>query len=266
MALDESDRLSVVALVVALIALGVSYMQLIQQFFATAIDGKRFCQGSVVGIWSRKTRLSWRWSQWRFETKYTVPEIRLTSGIIEEQNLEDPDTDQRSRGGSQRWVYKLHPFKWLTEAGNGYATDWNRWFEISSNEGSVPLEMRLTRSQTSQADLTPRSSSEYWSLWFMKHFGWRYIEDSPDTVSWPTFLRSVYSNQIHAVRKIESKFAAPFDGNHDAVKAEKGEVAPDAEAPCAPLTKLEKERGEEERVVIRLVELSWDLIPSDVYR
>ena len=61
MKLDESDRLSLLALIVAVVALFVSAFQLAQQLFATAIDGKRFCQGSVMGIWARKTRLAWRW-------------------------------------------------------------------------------------------------------------------------------------------------------------------------------------------------------------
>lgn len=69
-------NLSVVALIVSLVALVISSGQFAQQIFGTA-DGYRRCQDSVIGPWSRKTRLVWRWTQFRFETKFTTPEIVL---------------------------------------------------------------------------------------------------------------------------------------------------------------------------------------------
>lgn len=65
-----------VALVVSLIALFIASGQLLQQMFSTA-DGYRRCQDSVIGPWAKKTRLVWRWTQFRFETKFTTPEIVL---------------------------------------------------------------------------------------------------------------------------------------------------------------------------------------------
>ena len=40
--MDEGDRLSLLALIVAVVALIVSGWQLAQQLFATATDGKRY--------------------------------------------------------------------------------------------------------------------------------------------------------------------------------------------------------------------------------
>ncbi|KAF3052082.1 hypothetical protein E8E11_009503 [Didymella keratinophila] len=68
------------ALAVALTALAIAIGQLLQQVFSTA-EGYRRCQHSVLGPWARKTRLTWRWSQFRFEVKFTTPDIILQSNI-----------------------------------------------------------------------------------------------------------------------------------------------------------------------------------------
>jgi hypothetical protein len=77
---DTVDPVAVTALVVALVALITTIGQLLQQYFATA-DGYRRCQRSVMGDWAQRTRLRWRWSQFRFETLYTTPEISIWDGI-----------------------------------------------------------------------------------------------------------------------------------------------------------------------------------------
>ena len=74
--MDENERLSLLALIVALLALIIALGQLVQQIFGTA-DGYRRCQESVIGPWAKYTELRWRWSQFRFETKFATPDIRL---------------------------------------------------------------------------------------------------------------------------------------------------------------------------------------------
>ena len=74
---DSSSGVAVVALIVSLVALVATTGQLLQQYFATA-DGYRRCQSSVMGAWGKKTRLRWRWRQFRFETLYSTPEIFMT--------------------------------------------------------------------------------------------------------------------------------------------------------------------------------------------
>lgn len=72
----SGDTLSIAALAVALVALIVALGQILGQYFATA-EGYRRCQPSVMGPWARKTRMQWRWSQFRFETFFTTPELVL---------------------------------------------------------------------------------------------------------------------------------------------------------------------------------------------
>ncbi|MCJ1264955.1 hypothetical protein MMC22_004830 [Lobaria immixta] len=73
---DNGPSLSIAALAVALVALVVALGQILGQYFATA-EGYRRCQASVMGPWARKTRMQWRWSQFRFETFFTTPELVL---------------------------------------------------------------------------------------------------------------------------------------------------------------------------------------------
>ncbi|KZM26777.1 hypothetical protein ST47_g2084 [Ascochyta rabiei] len=68
------------ALAVALTALAIAVGQLLQQVFSTA-EGYRRCQHSVLGPWARKTRLTWRRSQFRFEVKFTTPDIILQTNV-----------------------------------------------------------------------------------------------------------------------------------------------------------------------------------------
>lgn len=75
--MSSADNLAVTALVISIVALLVALGQLLQQYFATA-DGYRRCQASVMGRWSERTRLRWRWRQFRFETLYTTPEIFIS--------------------------------------------------------------------------------------------------------------------------------------------------------------------------------------------
>lgn len=260
--MDSANRLSLLALIVAIVALIVSAWQLAQQLFATATDGKRFCQASVMGIWARKTRLSWRWSQIRFETKYTTPEIGLTSGI-----WNDDSTVGIDKGRQQRFVYRLPVLGWLTEVFNGPASDWAEWFEVTSNSYHVPLELRKTR----RPGLKPllHSRTEAWSLWASSFWDQSFKVHSPDIVSWPSLLQRIYANEIRCVRKMRPE--QQKNGQDKAVdnqqleKIEKDGNAIDEDGSYAPITDKERQLGED-RVVVRLVERSWDLIPPDVVR
>ena len=73
---SEQDNTALAAIIIAVIAFFVTTGQLLQQIFGTA-DGYRHCQASVIGDWATLTRRKWRWSEFRFETKFTTPDIRL---------------------------------------------------------------------------------------------------------------------------------------------------------------------------------------------
>ena len=73
---SEQDNTALAAIIIAIIAFLVTTGQLLQQIFGTAV-GYRHCQASVIGDWATLTRRKWRWSEFRFETKFTTPNIRL---------------------------------------------------------------------------------------------------------------------------------------------------------------------------------------------
>ena len=73
---SEQDTTAIVAIVIALVAFFVTTAQLLQALFGTAV-GYRQCQPSVMGEWALKTKRKWRWSEFRFETIFTTPNIQL---------------------------------------------------------------------------------------------------------------------------------------------------------------------------------------------
>lgn len=76
-----TDPVSTAALVVALVALFTTMSQVIAQLFATA-DGYRRCQDSVMGPWAKLTRRRFRWSEMRYETRYTTPRFGLFKTLV----------------------------------------------------------------------------------------------------------------------------------------------------------------------------------------
>ena len=93
---SQDSNVAVVAIVVALCALLISTGQLLGQYFATA-EGYRRCQPSVMGPWAKLTRLRWRWSQFRFETLFTTPQIFLAVYHIDgnQQRVADVSADDK---------------------------------------------------------------------------------------------------------------------------------------------------------------------------
>ncbi|KAL1305751.1 hypothetical protein AAFC00_007332 [Neodothiora populina] len=119
------DDVSLVALIVSAMALIITTAQVLQQYFATA-DGYRQCQPSVMGPWARRTRMRWRWKEFRFETIYAVPRLSLTSQALEPSGsraippfIDQPDLqavqvtadkglrDADGHGELVGWVYML---------------------------------------------------------------------------------------------------------------------------------------------------------------
>ena len=73
---SEQDNTAIVAIIIALIAFFVTTAQLLQAILGTA-EGFRRCQPSVIGGWYAETRRRWRWSEFRFETRFKTPHITL---------------------------------------------------------------------------------------------------------------------------------------------------------------------------------------------
>jgi len=100
---DGEISLASAALAVALTALVIAIGQLLQQIFSTA-EGYRRCQDSVIGDWALRTRLRWRWSQFRFEVKFTTPELVLQTNVDAVYNVEKLG---RSGTGRHRDVFSI---------------------------------------------------------------------------------------------------------------------------------------------------------------
>ena len=94
---SEQDNTAIVAIVIAIIAFFITTAQLLQALFGTAV-GYRQCQPSVMGEWATKTRRKWCWSEFRFETIFTTPNIQLEVYT----GLPDPDHDVAWVTGDER--------------------------------------------------------------------------------------------------------------------------------------------------------------------
>ena len=83
---STEQKLSIAALIVALIAILLTSNQLIAQIVATA-EGTRKCSKSVLGPWHNSTKpytkTIWKrnWKEVRLETRFIVPEISLTTSV-----------------------------------------------------------------------------------------------------------------------------------------------------------------------------------------
>lgn len=68
----KMDISTMVALTIGVLALLATIFQTLQQYLGTA-DGYRRCGPGVMGPWGKRTRLRWRWREFRFEVLYCVP-------------------------------------------------------------------------------------------------------------------------------------------------------------------------------------------------
>src|SRR5688572_26968622 len=74
---DNSDTISVIALVVSLVALIVTLLQAAQQYAATAFN-YRHCSEQAVGGWHRRRHRRFIWNELRFEVTFEAPIISLS--------------------------------------------------------------------------------------------------------------------------------------------------------------------------------------------
>ncbi|QIW95284.1 hypothetical protein AMS68_000802 [Peltaster fructicola] len=74
--MELTDDVSIVALVVSLVALLLTVMSITQSFLGTA-EGYRRCAQSVIGQWSVFRHRHWIWYEFRYETRFVIPQITL---------------------------------------------------------------------------------------------------------------------------------------------------------------------------------------------
>lgn len=123
------------ALLVSLVALLVSLLQVLQQYFATA-DGYRNCAESIIGPWHRTRRRRLVPSEFRFETVYDAPLIRLLSlsECIKEMtesphrrriHLLYPLCEKTDRKGERLILETVHPSQTLPASWRSYLPAWS---------------------------------------------------------------------------------------------------------------------------------------------
>jgi hypothetical protein len=120
----STDPITITALIVSALAFLATVGQLLQQYVGTA-DGYRRCGKGVMGPWGQRTRLRWRWREFRFECLYCVPYIeydlptkgtngsRTVRPFCEQPELTtfDPNPPEKHRDWNAElagWVHLLH--------------------------------------------------------------------------------------------------------------------------------------------------------------
>lgn len=115
---------AIAALAVGVLALLATIFQTLQQYIATA-DGFRRCGPGVMGPWGSKTRLRWRWREFRFECLYCVPYVDFSLPVRGEDGSRtvrpfcdrpelttfDPNPPDKHRDWNAElagWVHLLH--------------------------------------------------------------------------------------------------------------------------------------------------------------
>ena len=74
----NSDAVALLALIVSLVALLIAFLQVVQQYAATAYDYRR-CSARTMGGWSKYTNRVFVLGEIRFEITFAVPHIELNT-------------------------------------------------------------------------------------------------------------------------------------------------------------------------------------------
>ena len=180
--MPSETSLASAALAIALVALVIAVGQLLQQVFATA-EGYRRCQPSVLGPWAKRTRLRWRWSQFRFEVLFVTPRIKFMT---------------TPRGALM--LMHTHPEKFFKPETLESTSD------IKEMASWIPLLVSLYRSTSAVTEqLTSEYPDSHHEMGLMINLPFiDYVERSwdfmPPDVSRPMALTTVQSIGIIAVR------------------------------------------------------------------
>ncbi|KAH7080593.1 hypothetical protein BKA63DRAFT_506751 [Paraphoma chrysanthemicola] len=75
---ETEISVAIAALVISLVALVVTCNQFLVEIFGSA-NGYSKCAESVIGPWHTRRRRVWKWSEFRFETQFTTPQVVLLS-------------------------------------------------------------------------------------------------------------------------------------------------------------------------------------------
>lgn len=79
--LDTSDQVALTALVIAIVALFITTLQVLQQYAATA-DGYRRCNAAYMGLWAKATHRRFIWRELRFEVMLSWHTYRVSAFLV----------------------------------------------------------------------------------------------------------------------------------------------------------------------------------------
>ena len=99
--MSEQDSVSAAALVIALIALLVTSLQLLQAVFGS-VEGYRKCNYDSISLWSRYRRRKFRPMELRMELLFQTPEFAMGETHFEDAAIDDP-VPKTSRKGIAAW-------------------------------------------------------------------------------------------------------------------------------------------------------------------
>ncbi|KAJ0110045.1 hypothetical protein J7T55_014848 [Diaporthe amygdali] len=106
--MDSNDIVSIVALVISVIALIGAILQLLQQYYASAI-GYSSCGERVMGPWAGTRRRIFRWSELRFEVRFEAPVLFGTEqSEVDTLSLPLARTEQDRHKAEQQEAGKQH--------------------------------------------------------------------------------------------------------------------------------------------------------------
>ena len=236
-----ADDVAVVALVISLSALVVALGQISQQFLGTA-EGYRRCKEEVIGAWAARTHRKWHWYEFRYETKYTTPDIDLLS--------------------TSQYADKLHRFEgkkrgpyYLNNDEKDFATEEIHYtlHPRKGGKGDFDSDNELLVSWIPFLRELHRTYNQYWGK-----------ASTESCCAEPHHLsrRNRFSRKIH-------RYAQAVD-MHTAHKQIMAKKTPSTQSTQEGLKTenelIDVENTQRTDIVITYRELSWDFMPSEVVR
>lgn len=242
------DSATIVALVVSLVALFVSFLQLTGQIFGTA-EGYRRCRRPFIGPWCALTRSHWLWSEFRYEIFYTTPEILL---------VQDSESNGSAKGNH---VWRLNEPHFSGSDGRARRVPTRKdppFLTVHSQEAerlhNIPWRERIPRMCRNLFTATYRTGRACLPFHDGEVEDW---EDRGETaelvVSW-----------IQLLRKLHDLYCEYGQPGPDGTKTCECYVQADRKQDWQARRKIHSDH--ETAVAVRYRKYSWDLVPPGVNR
>ena len=242
-----TERVDDIALAVALVALVVTFSQLVAQLFSTA-EGYRRCQESVIGEWSQYSYRRWRETQWRFETIVVTPEFLLAPYSPKSSEQVDLYPDEKNDSQLQ-----------LPESTEVVDISAVESAQTTSKKHDSILHMVPRRAlsfirriyEKSTSSIRHKRIPEGNELLLHKSFAEKHQKDpKSELVCWIALLQQLHHYSKQCTRDVVE--------NADFSSWEKGLLP--------PKEKSSSTTGSTTWPAIRFKQRSWDFMPADVVR